>query len=113
MRTYEERAVELRRRTQTLERANRRRRGLILCAAASAACLALTVLAALGISCLPERPGSGQPGPYAASSIVRQGAAGYVVTGLIGFALGAALTAFCFRMKKNLDSREQKHDREP
>lgn len=100
MRTADERLAAVQRRAKEIERQKRLRRGRILGVSSVAACLLLVAglsFAMPGIMAgLPE---SGYQGVGAAASIFyRGGALGYVVIGLLAFALGSGVTILCYRL---------------
>ena len=109
MRTSEERVAELHRRMGALKQAKAMRRYRLTCAAACAAALILTVLAALDVSRLPVWPDGAASGSVSASIFAGNTALGYVAVALAALCLGALVTVFCFRMKQRMN-RTEKHD---
>ena len=107
MRTSEERISELHRRMTAMEKNRNRNRYLIITAAVSAACLAVTVMMAVVIAQLPVQATSPGIGGASASSFVDHTVLGYIVVALIAFCLGALVTVFCFRMKKHAEEKEK------
>ena len=111
MRTNEQCVEELHRRM----RARRRmkvRRARTIGAASVAACLILTLLAALGVSRAPFRaPGAAQEGA-AASILVDRGSLGFVLVGLLGFCLGALVTILCFRLRTRAETKPEAEEEE-
>lgn len=106
MRTSEERIRELHRRMNAMEKAGNRRRYRLICAAAFAACLVITVVLASVIAQLPiQAPGEGTGGA-AASIFADHAVLGYVVIALLAFCLGTLATVFCFRVKKHMKEQE-------
>jgi ABC-type Mn2+/Zn2+ transport system permease subunit len=111
MRNTIERAAAIEKRTRELKRERESRREIFLVALSAAACLAVVILASLrmpGIaaaqSTLPGANAGAAAGVFAESS-----AAGYVLIGILAFALGCCVTILCFRLKKR--RREDSDDR--
>ena len=111
MRTSEERVAELHRRMDALRHARAIRRYRLTCAAAYAACLAITVLLALGISRLPAQPNATAPGGMMGSMFTQNGTLGYIVVAVLALCLGALVTALCYRMKRRMEDGEKRNDR--
>ena len=112
MRTSEERVTELHRRMDHLRQAKVRRRTNLICASAIAACLAITMLLAAGISRISVQPGDTAPGGVTASIFAGHAALGYIVTALIALCLGSLVTVLCYRLKRRMREEERRHDRE-
>ena len=100
MRNTDERVAAVQRRAKEIERHKRLRRGRIIGVSSAAACL--LVVGGLSfampgiIAGLPE---SGYQGVGTAASIFYGGGAlGYVLIGLLAFALGASVTILCYRL---------------
>ncbi len=106
MRTSEERVRELHRRMDKMERSAVNRRYLAICAAVCTACFAIAVTAAVWVSGLMIQPAVQAGGSVAASILADNAALGYVVIALLAFALGAAVTVFCYRLKKYMDKKK-------
>ena len=85
MRTSEERVQELHRRMNAMEKAKRRHRVQLMCAAACTACLAITIAMALVIASLPIQSPSEITGSAAASIFADNASLGYVVVALLAF----------------------------
>ena len=112
MRTSEERVLELHRRMDEMKRQKARRRYVQTCAGAFAACLAITVLLALGVSGLPERAQNAASGSMTASVFAGSPALSYIVVALAGLILGVMVTVFCFRLRNRMeDRRDDRTDR--
>ena len=111
MRTSEERIEELHRRMNTVKQAKAARKYRLICAAACAAALVLSVLAALGVSRLPVRVISPVSGGVSASVFAGHTALGYIVTALIGLCLGVLATVVCFRLKRRKINEDADHGR--
>ena len=101
MRTSEERVAELHRRMAAMKQAKARRKYRLICAAAYAACLTVTVLAAMGVSRLPVQAGAATNG-ITGSVFAGNDALGYIVVGLLALILGAMVTVFCFRLRRRM-----------
>ena len=105
----EERIAEVKRRIGEKERQQRLRHRRIVSAFCIAACLAVIV----GVSfAMPGIIGQIEPGASSgfetAATILVGGssALGYIVVGLLAFALGVCVTVLCFRIRQ-LDKEEQ------
>lgn len=104
MGTSEERVAELHRRMEAMKQAKARRKFRLACAAAYAACLAVTVLAAVGVSRLPVHSGAAPDG-MTGSVFAGNEALGYIVVGLLALILGAMVTVFCFRLRRRMENK--------
>jgi len=108
MRTTSERVTAIEKRTRELQRQRRARRDFLAAGLSAAACFVLIVGIALKMPGLmagqdaAAGAGSGAAGVFAAS-----GAAGYVVIGLLAFALGCGVTILCTRLHRQ---EREKHD---
>lgn len=107
MRTSEQRVEELHRRMDNLKKERSSRRYKLQCAAAFAACLAITVAMALIIAGTPFQSPAAGSDSISASIFANNTALGYVVVALLAFCLGALVTVFCFRLRKH---REENRD---
>ena len=110
MRSTSERTGEVLRRTRALKQRQRARRAALAGVGAAAAGLALVILAALAMPGAPVRPAdAGRVG--AAGGLFAAGSrAGYVVIGVLAFALGCCVTLLCSRLRRK--SRDDRHDRD-
>ena len=101
MRTNEERIAALHARAAELEQEKREQRVRILQAVSVTVCFAAVILLALLMPGFSQTfgPGNSQ-GSMRASIFSESSALGYVVIGILAFLLGAAVTIFCFRLKK-------------
>ena len=111
MRSHEERVAETKRRIAKMEREKRLRRNAITMASAVAACLALLIGASLA---MPGIAANIQTGDYsgfetAASIFYGSAALGYMVIGLLAFALGVCATVLCFRLRQ-MDRQDARDD---
>ena len=99
MRTSEERVA-----------APRRRRARLAGTAACAACLAVAVLLALGVSRLPVRTDAAMEGA-SASIFSGNPSLRYFVIVIVALALGATVTVFCHRLGRRTKDGEKRDDR--
>ena len=101
MRTGEERILAMHQRAAQLEYEKRSRTARLAGTAAVAVCLALTILMA---SVMPSVTGAvnygSAPAGMNASLFAGSPVLGYIVIAIAAFLLGAAVTVFCFRLKK-------------
>lgn len=105
MRTSEERARLIRKRTAELKRAQQRRKQRVRDCVCVAACLLLVV--GLGVW-MPERlssPVSHSPAGTA-SLMGSHGALSYIVMGLLCFLLGVCVTVLLYRMRNRTKQKE-------
>ena len=97
MRTTAERLAAAKQRARELERQRRRVRG-ILCAG-TAACFAVIVSLALVMPGITEGFSDTALGGGMAVSIFSGRSLGYLVVGLLAFALGVCVTVLCVRLR--------------
>jgi FtsH-binding integral membrane protein len=113
MRSTSERAAAIMERTQELKRKSAKTRASLTIGLSAAACLAVIVAVALAMPEFMSRQivssGSGFAGA-AAGVFARSEAAGYVLIGLLAFALGCCLTILCYRIRRK--SREERSGRD-
>ena len=101
MRTNEERIKAMHDRAAQLEREKRTLRSRMLgagCVAASLVLILITAVCMPGISATlahVENLSNMNASIFASSSVL-----GYIIIGLLAFALGIAVTIFCYRLKK-------------
>ena len=102
MHTTSERTAAIEKRTHEIRRQQQRRRNLLAAGLSAAACLALVVAAALAMPGLMAQQSGGMGGGSGAEAGVfaASGAAGYVVIGLLAFALGCCVTILCYRLRR-------------
>ena len=110
MRGNEERVAAVKRRAAQLRRQKRQWRNRVAALSSAAACrvvIAGTVAAMPGVA---EKLAAGNYAGYetAASIFGGSAAAGYIIVGLLAFALGVCVTILCFRLRAL-----QKRDEEP
>ena len=97
MRSNIERAEAVRRRASELRRLRARRLSRIAAAGGSLANLAVIVALAFA---LPAADFSAAiEGSAGAGGIFASAAAGYIIVGVLAFALGAAVTVLCFKLR--------------
>ena len=101
MRTDEERIKAMHERAANIKREARRRKVMVIQAAASVVSFAAVIV----FACLvPGIVGKGMPeivsGGMNASIFSGNDMLGYIVTGVLAFLLGASVTIFCYRLKK-------------
>ena len=101
MRANEERIAAMHKRAAELEKENRQRRVRIIQAVSAAACFAAVIVLAFFMPGFSQAFVSGNSqGSMSASIFSESSALGYIVIGILAFLLGAAVTIFCFRLKK-------------
>ena len=91
MRTTAERLAAAKRRARELERERQRRRARGIFCAGTAACLAIIVSLALAMPGITEG--------FSDASIFSGRSLGYLVVGLLAFALGVCVTVLCVRLR--------------
>lgn len=103
MRTDKEIAAEALRRAEGMRRARRSRQSRLFTGLAAAACLVLVVGLSFALSAvLPaQAPADADGGLYSASLLLGSGVGGYVLVGVVGFALGVAVTLLARRLRGN------------
>ena len=113
MRTNEERIASMHRRTEEIKQEQRAHRVKLLQSVSAAASFAAVILLAVFMPKLT----SFETVPYGivsedmhASMLRDGGVMGYVVIAVIAFLLGAAVTAFCFKLKKWQDDKNREAD---
>lgn len=67
-------------------------------------CSALLAVLVLGITVMPEKLAVTSAGSVYGSFLLSREAGGYVLIGLIAFALGVAVTLLCLRYRKKQDA---------
>lgn len=101
MRTDEERIKAMHKRAARLERDRRMQKSRRLGAGCAALGFVLVLILAVF---MPDISGAlapaGESGSMNASIFSGSSALGYIVTGLLAFILGSAVTLFCYRLKK-------------
>ena len=102
MRTNDERIAAMRRRARELETENRMRKTRILQTASAVCGFILVVILASFMPVLsgrlsPQESQLNMNGSIFSSS----GMLGYIVIGIVAFALGVTVTVFCYQLKKS------------
>ena len=97
MRSNIERAEAVRRRAGELKRLRARRLSRIAAAGGSLASLA--VIVALAFAMPAADFSAAIEGAAGAGGIFASAAAGYIIVGVLAFALGAAVTVLCFKLR--------------
>lgn len=103
MRSNEERVAAVKRRSMELKQKSRQRRGRIVRLSSVAACLALIVGLSLAMPGIVGHFSDAALGysPMTASVFYGSGALGYIVIGLLGFALGVCVTVPCYLTRRS------------
>lgn len=112
MRTTDERLRAAKRRAEELARQERRRRGAIAVLACSAACLAVIFALALAMPSIMARLSAAEYGTGLTASMFSGGSLGYLVIGLLAFALGACVTVLCVRLRRHERDEEDEGPRD-
>ena len=99
MRTTAERLAEAKRRARDLERERQRRRARGILCAGAAACFVVIVSLALVMPGITERFSDAALGGGMAASFFRGRSLGFLVVGLLAFALGVCVTVLCVRLR--------------
>lgn len=101
MRSSEERVAAVKRRTAQLEAQRRWRRRRAAALGSAAACLLLIICLSFAVPGISARLAEGNYGIYGAAASMFGGsaAAGYIIIGLLAFALGVLVTVLCFKLK--------------
>ena len=101
MRSTEERVAAVRRRVAQIGQQKRQRRNRIITLSAMAACLAVIVGASFALPGISGKMAAGSYGEYATAASIFGGssAAGYIIIGLLAFALGVCAPILCFKLK--------------
>ena len=101
MRTDEERILAMHRRAAQFEKERRVMRSRLLGAGSVVFCLALVLGFAAYIPIVSKMIAPAEPSENMHASIFANSPVlGYIVTGLLAFFLGIAVTIFCYRLKK-------------
>lgn len=99
MRTTAERLAEAKRRARELERQRQRRRARGIFCAGTAACFVMIVSLALVMPGITEGFSDTALGVGMAASVFSGRSLGYLVVGLLAFALGVCVTVLCVRLR--------------
>ena len=111
MLTPEERVAEVHRRMEALQRRCGRRKYLLQCSGAVAACLVLVIAMALVVANTPVQSQTAGAAGFAASMLTGHAALGAIVVAILAFCLGVLVTVFCFRLRRQRE--EECDDRKP
>lgn len=104
MRSNIERVAAAKRRAEELERRRKARRAHIAAFGSAAASLIFIIALAIFI---PSLNGSAAiEGAAGAGSIFASGTAGYIVIGILAFALGVAVTLLCIKLRSYWNSED-------
>ena len=109
MRTTDERLAAARRRAKELERQRRSR----VAALAGAACLVVILGLALAMPSVTARFSGADYGGGMTASLFSGGSLGYLLVGLLAFALGVCVTVLCVRLherERGEDDEEERGD---
>ena len=110
MLTNDERLAALYKRAGEIKKENRSRRVRLIQFASCAACILLVITLALWMPETGGPPTLSGAGSMSAGIFASSGYLGYIVIGIVAFLLGCTATAFCFRMKKWQENRENEDD---
>ena len=108
MRATDERLAAAKRRAQELQRQRRSRMAAL---GGAAACLAVILGLALAMPSITARFSGADYGGGMTASIFSGGSLGYLVVGLLAFALGVCVTILCLRLRRyeqDEDDRERR-----
>lgn len=108
MRTTEERLRAARARAKKLDRARKNRRITALCGGGSLAILAVLALLMPGITA--RFPAESYGGGMTAS-VFSRGSLGYLLVGVLAFALGVCVTLLCLRLRESVGDGENEDPR--
>ena len=111
MRTTDERLAAAKRRAEEIKRQERSRRSRIAAVSGAAACLAAILGLALAMPGITEGFSDAALGGGMAASIFSGRSLGYLVVGLLAFALGVCVTVLCVRLheRERDEGSEEEH----
>ena len=111
MRTTDERLLAAKRRAEEIKRQERCRRSRIAAVSGAAACLAVILGLALAMPSVTERfSGADYVGGMTAS-LFSGGSLGYLLVGLLAFALGVCVTVLCVRLHERERCEDDEEER--
>ena len=112
MRSNEERVAAVKRRVEQIEGQKRQRRNRLLALSPTVVCLAVIVGVSFAMPGISEKLAAGNYTEYetAASFFGGSAAAGYIIIGLLAFALGVCVTVLCFKLKAFREKDEETGD---
>ncbi len=99
MRTTDERLAAAKRRAEEITRQERCRRSRIAAVSGAAACLAVILGLALAMPSVTARFSGADYYGGMTASLFSGGSLGYLLVGLLAFALGVCVTVLCFRLR--------------
>ena len=100
MRTTDERLAAAKRRAEELKRRQRHRRSRAAAVSCAAACLAVILGLSLAMPSITERFSGTDYGIGMTASLFSAGSLGYILVGVLAFALGVCVTVLCFRLRE-------------
>ena len=110
MRTTDERLAAAKRRAEAIRRREHRRHSRAAALAAAAACLAAVLGLALAMPSITARFSGGDYSAGMAASMFSSGSLGYVLVGLLAFALGVCVTLLGIRLHRGGHDAEDDRD---
>ena len=113
MRTTDERLAAAKRRAEEIKRQERCRRSRIAAVSGAAACLAVILGLALAMPSVTARFSGADYGGGMTASLFSGGSLGYLLVGLLAFALGVCVTVLCVRLherERGEDDEEERGD---
>ena len=111
MRTTSERVEAIEKRAGERKRRQKKRRNLLAAGLSAAACLVLIVVTALAMPGLMQQQGFASAASGAAAGVFHvSSAAGYVVIGVLAFALGCCVTILCYRLRRRAGEEHDDRD---
>jgi len=112
MRSNKEIAAQARRRSAILREKKQKMKRRIYAVSAVAVCLVLIVGLSFAIpTIVTDSSAVEAQGMHSAAILADAAAGGYILIGVVGFALGAAVTIFCVKGLNKKTPGEQPHDR--
>ena len=100
MRTTDERLLAAKRRAEGIKRRERRRRSRIAAVSGAAVCLAAILGLALAMPSVTERFSGADYAGGMTASMFSSKSLGYLLVGLLAFALGVCVTMLCIRLHR-------------
>lgn len=115
MRNNEERVAAVKRRSKELEQKRKKNQRRMICLSAIASCLVLVVGMSLVISSVVGGFSDSTVDNFAMTASVFEGsgAMGYIMIGLLAFALGVCVTILCYQINRSeYQEKEEKTQKE-
>ena len=109
MRTTDERLTAAKRRADELKRRQRHRRSRAAAISCAAACLAVILGLSLAMLSITERFSGTDYGIGMTASLFSAGSLGYILVGVLAFALGVCVTVLLYRLRRR-EERRQRED---